>query len=189
MTPYWSRCRSCGELTYVPRPRGPTAPPNESGSGESRHWYGTETVPLPVLTDPRTRLVEGLLGLTATGLYAVSVPLAIVLLSMSMQATIDDLLRAAGVSLIITLWIFLGIALTATALYASILVLRRKAEAGSAWIAFGIISISFCAMFVALGRLGGAWVGVVASGVILGAGLIDTVLAILKKRASERVQV
>ncbi len=146
-------------------------------------------MPLPVVTDPRTRLVEGLLGLTAAGLYAVSVPLAIVLLSISLQASIDDLLRAPGVSLIITLWIFLGIALTATAVYAAILVLRRKAEAGSAWIAFGIISISFCIMFVAVGRLSGAWVGVAASGVILGAGFIDTVLAILKKRASERANV
>ena len=146
---------------------------------------GAETVPLPVLTDPRTRLVEGLLGVTAAGLYAVSIPLAIVLLAGQRRSTIDDLLRAEGVSLIVTLWIFLGIALAATAIFAAILVLRRKAEAGAGWVSFGVIAIVLTIMFVLFGSMNGAWVGVVASGLILGAGLMDTVLAIQKKRASE----
>ena len=151
--------------------------------------YGAETVPLPVLTDPRTRLVEGLLGVTAGGLFAIAVPLAIVLLAGERNATIDDLLRAAGISLIVTLWIFVGIALAATSLYAAVLVLRRKTEAGSGWVAFGIIALSFCFMFVAFGSLTGGWVGVLASGLILGAGLMDTVLAFQKRRASELAQI
>jgi len=118
-------------------------------------------------------------------LYAVSIPLAIVLLAGQRRSTIDDLLRAEGVSLIVTLWIFLGIALAATAIFAAILVLRRKAEAGAGWVSFGVIAIVLTIMFVLFGSMNGAWVGVVASGLILGAGLMDTVLAIQKKRASE----
>ena len=185
VTPYWYRCRTCNELTYVPHRVARLASVSRPETGKTRRPYGAETVPLPVLTDPRTRLVEGLLGVTAAGLYAVSIPLAIVLLAGQRRSTIDDLLRAEGVSLIVTLWIFLGIALAATAIFAAILVLRRKAEAGAGWVSFGVIAIVLTIMFVLFGSMNGAWVGVVASGLILGAGLMDTVLAIQKKRASE----
>lgn len=185
VTPYWFRCRTCSELTYVPHTVARLSSVSRPERGKTRRLYGEETVPLPVLTDPRTRLVEGLLGVTAAGLFAVSIPLAIVLLAGERRSTIDDLLRAEGVSLVVTLWIFLGIALAATAVYAAILVLRRKAEAGAGWVSFGIIAVSFTLMFVLFGSMVGAWVGVVASGLILGAGLIDTILAIQKKRASE----
>jgi len=151
--------------------------------------YGAETVRLPVLTDPRTRLAEALLGFTAAGLFAVSMPLAIVLLANARGESVGDLLRAAGVSLVVTLWIFTGIALVATAAYSAVLVLRKKTEAGSAWIAFGILSIAFCLMFVALGKLPGALVGVAAGGLVLVGGLFDTVLAALKKAASERARI
>ncbi len=146
-------------------------------SGE-RRLYGTQTIPLPVVTDPRTRLVEGLMGLTAAGLFAVAIPLAIVLLAGQVGMTLDELLRAAGISLIVTMWIFTGIGLTATAIYSAILVL---------WVAFGVVAGIVSGTFVVLARLSGAWVSVAASALILLAGLFDTIQAILKKEKSEAV--
>ncbi len=152
-----------------------------------RRLYGTQTIPLPVVTDPRTRLVEGLMGLTAAGLFAVAIPLAIVLLAGQVGMTLDELLRAAGISLIVTMWIFTGIGLTATAIYSAILVLRKKTEAGAGWVAFGVVAGIVSGTFVVLARLSGAWVSVAASALILLAGLFDTIQAILKKEKSEAV--
>ena len=168
-------------MTYFPRAGVETDGGAEPVRPTARRLYGRNTVPLPVRTDPRTRLVEGLLGLTAGGLFAVSIPLAVVLLAGALGMTIDELLRAPGVSLRVTLWIFLGIALTAAALYSALLVLRKKAEAGAAWITFGIVAGSLCGLFAALANLAGAWAGVAGSALIFGSGLFDTVLALRSK--------
>ena len=181
MNPQWYRCHTCNETSYIPRTRVEAEAQAAATSGRPRRLYGTTTVPLPVRTDPRTRLVEAVLGFAATGLFVVSIPLAIFLLAGARGESLDTLLRAPGVSLVVTLWIFLGVALTAASLYAALLVFRSKSEAGAGWIALGSVAAVLSAVFVALANVTGGWAGVAGGGLFVAGGIFDT-LNILGKR-------
>ncbi len=55
--------------------------------------------------------------------------------------------------------------------------LLKKAQIGAGWVTLGVFSISFSAIFLAVGGLFGAWFGVLAGGLVMGAGLLNTFLA------------
>ena len=127
------------------------------------------------------RLVEAVLGFAAAGMFVLSIPLAIVLLAAARGESLDVLVRAPGVSLVVTLWVFVGAALAATAAYAAFLVFRSKSEAGATWIALGITGAIMSALFLAVAGVSGAWVAIAGGGLFVAAGIFDT-LNILGKR-------
>lgn len=144
-----------------------------AGAEVPRRLYGDATTPLPVRTHPRKRLMLAILGLTASGLFAVALPLAIVLLAQRLGTTIEETLRRTGVSLVVTLWIFHQVALSAVGFYSSAMVLLKKAEAGAGWIAFGVFATGMCTAFLTLGGMAGAAFGIAGGAILLGAGIFD----------------
>ena len=134
-----------------------------------------ETVPLPVRTDPRKRSFEGILGMTAAALFAISVPLAIALLAAERGHGIDEVFLTPGVSLVVTLWIFSGIGLAAVAAYSAFQFIWRKSESGGAWIALGIMALIVCGTFTGLVGLTGAWAATLGGVLVLVAGLVDLI--------------
>lgn len=117
--------------------------------------------------------MAGVLGLTAGALAALSVPLAIFVLAAELGMTIDQVMTAAGTSLIATLWIFMGVAYAAVAFYAAILVLRKKSEAGAGWLFFGVVGIVLSTVFLLFTGLTGAIVGIAAGALLFVGGLLD----------------
>ena len=175
VTPYWSRCENCGEVTYT-RKQSTVSQAAAVASGlatVTRPRYAKETVPLPVRVDPRRRLGGGVLGIVAGGLFATSVPVTILLLANKLGVTPADVFLLTGSSLMATLWSFLGVGFAAMVLYAGIQVLRRKAEAGIGWIVLGAIAIFLSAVFLLFTGLTGAWVGIVAGVTLIAAGLLN----------------
>ena len=177
VTPYWSRCAQCGEITYTPRQSAGEPAATVLEPTATRYRYSAETLPLPVRIDPRRRLIGWVLGLVAASLFVISIPLAIVSLAASNGISYSDVFYLSGVSLIATLWIFQSVSFTAVGAYGSILVLRRKAEARAGWISFGIIAASLSAIFFLLARLSSAWVGIVAGILLVVAGVLNILKA------------
>jgi hypothetical protein len=173
ITPYWSRCANCREVTYT---SGGSAATPDAGLAEGavhRPVYGVETVPLPLKRDPRRRLIGVALGFVAPSLYVASAPLAIALLASEHGLTYDQVLLLAGVSLIATLWIFQCIGFAAVGFYAPILVLQKKAYIGAGWVVLGTFEIVFSAVFVSIGALTGAWLGLAAGILMVVAGVLN----------------
>ena len=129
--------------------------------------------------NPRHRLLGIVLDLAAAALFAISVPLAIVLQAQSLGVDAYEVLRRSGTSLVATLWIFQGIAFGALAAYSGLLVLRKKSEGGGAWLAFGVFATILSSLFLGLTGLGGALFGVAAGVLLIAAGLLDF-LAVLR---------
>ncbi len=189
ITPYWFRCGNCGEAT--PAPHSPVTAVSSSvaratGVG-TRRVYGAETIPLPARADPRLQFLGVLLGFGAASLYVAAAPLAIYYLAVGLGVDFSAVLLLSGVSLIATLWIFQCVAFAAVGFYSSILMLLKKAQIGAGWITLGILSISLSAIFLGVGRLFGAWFGVAAGGLVMGAGLLNTFLARLILRKIHRL--
>ncbi len=144
------------------------------GLSGKRATYGQETVPLPVRTNPRRRVIATLLGFAAASLEIISAPLAIYYLSVVTGLSYSEVLQLAGVSLIATLWIFQAIGFTAVGIYGSVLVLRKKAQAGAGWIVFGVFEVSFALTFLLVAGLLSAWVGIAAGGVMILGGALNS---------------
>ncbi len=179
ITPYWWRCGNCGEVTSTPLGPATAAPSSAVHPAVvgKRRVYGAETIPLPVRTNPRLQLIGVGLGFAAASVYVASAPLAIYYLAVGLGVDFSEVLLLSGVSLIATLWIFQCVAFAAVGFYSSILMLLKKAQIGAGWVTLGVFSISFSAIFLAVGGLFGAWFGVLAGGLVMGAGLLNTFLA------------
>ena len=143
------------------------------GSAVTRKTYGAETIPLPVRTDPRVRLIGVLLGFVASSIYVISAPVAIYFLAVDSGLTISEVFTLSGVSLIATLWIFQAVGFAVVGFYGSVLVLRKKAQAGAGWIVYGIVSVSFALIFLLFTALFGAWLGIAAGSMFIVAGAIN----------------
>jgi|GEM_PF-4611857 len=150
----------------------PSAPATRPNLVKQR-LYGKETVPLPVRTNPRRRLATGVLGLTAAGLIAFAIPLGIFLYADRLGVSVNQVMIRSGASLVATLWIFMGVAVTAVTVYASILVLRKKSEAGAGWMFLGVMGIILSTVFLLFTGLTGAIVVIVAGGLLVLGGLLD----------------
>ena len=175
LTPYWSRCPKCGEVTYTPR-ESETKPSNASLSESSakRLRYGVETVPVPVRIDPRIRFMGLVFGFVAASLYVASAPVAIFLIGASRGLTLSEVMLVPGASVIATLWIFQCIGFAATGFYCSVIVMWKKAHVGGGWAVLGFFELIFSLVFVFPVGLTGAWLGVAAGILLIVGGVLNS---------------